>query len=160
MLLSSVPDDSKCNHREHEALRLEIESLRAALASLAAYSEAIASLRSLRDVAEHLHLLLSDIPTHFVHEEQTVLSVIERLGPEEARFAELMREQHKMLSNTLAQFFLKLNAIHDSNDLRASLRELQDCGANFSKLLLRHLEAEDRRLHSINHAADAAVAHS
>lgn len=160
MSLSPAPDDSKCNHREHQALRLEIESLRAALDSLAAYSEAIANLRSLRDVAEHLRLLLSDIPAHMVHEERTVLDAIERLGPEEARFAELMRDQHKMLSNTLAQFFQKLNAIHDSNDLRASLRELQECGANFSKLLLHHMDAEDRRLRSLSHTAEEAAAHS
>lgn len=156
----SVPDNSKCNHREHEALRLEIESLRAALDSLAAYSEAIANLRSLRDVAEQLRLLLSDIPAHFVHEEQTVLAAIERLGPDEARFAELMREQHKMLGNSLSQFFQKLNAIHDSNDLRAGLRELQDCGANFSKLLLHHMEAEDRQLQSLSHIGEKAVATS
>ncbi len=73
MSQSAIAGDSTTNHREHETLRLEVESLRAALDSLAAYSEAIANLRSLREVAEHLRSLLSDIPAHFVHEERTVL---------------------------------------------------------------------------------------
>jgi Hemerythrin HHE cation binding domain len=153
-----VPDDSKNNHREHETLRLEIESLRASLDSLAAYSEAIANLRSLREVAEHLRLLLSDIPAHMIHEELTVLEAIGCLGPEEARFAELMREQHHMLRNGLAQFFRMLNEIHDSNDIRASLRELQNCGANISKLLLHHIEMEDRYIQSLAKAEVTGVA--
>lgn len=160
MSQSTIPEASRSNHCEHEALRLEIENLRAALDSLAAYSEAIANLRSLREVAEHLHSLLSDVPAHMSHEERTILTAMERLGPDEARFAELMREQHHMLSKGLAQFFQMLNEIHDSNDIRASLRELQNCGANISKLLLHHMETEDRRIQSITYPAEDAVAHS
>jgi iron-sulfur cluster repair protein YtfE (RIC family) len=160
MSQSTIPSDSKVNHREHEALRLEIENLRAALDSLAAYSEAIANLRSLREVAEHLRSLLSDVPTHMVHEERTILSAIERLGPEEARFAELMREQHDMLTAGLTKFFQMLNGIHDSNDLRAGLRELQDCGANISKLLLHHMETEDRRIGFLAGANETTVSDS
>jgi iron-sulfur cluster repair protein YtfE (RIC family) len=149
MSQSTISGDSRNNHREHEALRLEVESLRAALDSLAAYSEAIANLRSLHEVAEHLRSLLSDLPAHFVHEERTILTVMVRLGPEEARFAELMREQHQMLSAGLAKCFEMLNEIHDSNDLCAGLRELQDCGADISKLLLHHMDTEDRRIEAI-----------
>jgi Hemerythrin HHE cation binding domain len=133
MSRSSVPDDSRSNHREHEVLRLEIENMRAALDSLAAYSEAIANLRSLGEVAEHLRLLLSDISAHFVHEERTILAAIERLGPDEARFAELMREQHQMLGSGLANFFQRLNEIHDSNDFApvcASCRSLARTSPN------------------------------
>lgn len=154
----TIPSDSKTNHREHETLRLEVESLRAALDSLAAYSEAIANLRSLREVAEHLHSLLSDVPTHMVHEEHTILTAMEHLGPEEARFAELMRQQHRMLTAGLAKLFRMLNEIHDSNDLRAALRELQDCGADVSKLLLHHMETEDRRIQALAKVDDAIVA--
>ena len=156
----TIPSDSKINHREHEALRLEVESLRAALDSLAAYSEAIANLRSLREVAEHLRSLLSDVPTHMVHEERTILTAMEQLGPEEARFAELMRQQHRMLSAGLAKFFQMLNEIHDSNDLRAGLRELQDCGANISRLLLHHMETEDRRVRLLAGANETTVSDS
>jgi iron-sulfur cluster repair protein YtfE (RIC family) len=156
----TIPSDSKTNHREHETLRLEVESLRAALDSLAAYSEAIANLRSLREVAEHLRSLLSDVPNHMVHEERTILSAMERLGPDEARFAELMCQQHRMLSAGLAKFFQMLNAIHDSNDLRAGLRELQDCGANISKLLLHHMETEDRRISLLAGANETTVSDS
>ena len=157
MSLSQTLEDSKSNHRAHDVLRLEIQSLRASLDSLAAYSEAIANLRSLHEVAEQLHLLLSDILAHFVHEEQTVLKALERLGPEEARFAETMREQHQMLSNGLAQLFRKLSEIHDSNDLRASLRELQDVGAQFSNLLLHHFDAEDRKMRLLVDTDESAV---
>jgi iron-sulfur cluster repair protein YtfE (RIC family) len=160
MSQSTIPTDSKNNHREHETLRLEIESLRAALDSLAAYSEAIANLRSLREVAEHLRSLLSDVPAHMVHEEHTILSAMERLGPEEARFAELMREQHNMLTAGLAKFFQMLNQIHDSNDLRAGLRELQDCGASISKLLLHHMETEDRRIRLLASLDETTVSDS
>jgi iron-sulfur cluster repair protein YtfE (RIC family) len=160
MSQSTIPSDSKSNHREHEALRLEVESLRAALDSLAAYSEAIANLRSLREVAEHLRWLLSDVPAHMVHEERTVLTAMERLGPEEARFAEVMRQQHRMLTAGLEKFFRMLNEIHDSNDLRAGLRELQDCGANISKLLLHHMETEDRRIRLLADASETAVSDS
>lgn len=156
----TIPTDSKINHREHETLRLEVESLRAALDSLAAYSEAIANLRSLREVAEHLRPLLSDVTTHMLHEERTILSAMERVGPEEARFAELMRQQHRMLNAGLTKFFQMLNQIHDSNDLRAGLRELQDCGANISKLLLHHMETEDRRIRLLAGANDTAVSDS
>lgn len=158
MSQSAIAGDSTNNHREHETLRLEVESLRAALDSLAAYSEAIANLRSLREVAEHLRSLLSDIPAHFVHEERTVLATMETLGPEEARFAELMRQQHQILSKGLAKFFEMLNQIHDSNDLRAGLRELQDCGADISKLLLHHMEIEDRRIQALANLNDAIAA--
>ena len=160
MSQSTIPSDSKTNHREHEALRLEVESLRAALDSLAAYSEAIANLRSLREVAEHLRSLLSDVPAHMVHEERTVLTAMERLGPEEARFAEVMRQQHRMLTAGLEKFFRMLNEIHDSNDLRAGLRELQDCGANISKLLLHHMETEDRRIRLLADASETTVSDS
>ncbi len=160
MSQSTIPTDSKINHREHETLRLEVESLRAALDSLAAYSEAIANLRSLREVAEHLRPLLSDVTTHMLHEERTILSAMERVGPEEARFAELMRQQHRMLNAGLTKFFQMLNQIHDSNDLRAGLRELQDCGANISKLLLHHMETEDRRIRLLAGANDTAVSDS
>ncbi len=156
----TIPTDSTINHREHETLRLEVESLRAALDSLAAYSEAIANLRSLREVAEHLRPLLSDVTTHMLHEERTILSAMERVGPEEARFAELMRQQHRMLNAGLTKFFQMLNQIHDSNDLRAGLRELQDCGANISKLLLHHMETEDRRIRLLAGANDTAVSDS
>jgi hypothetical protein len=158
MSQSTILGDSRNNHREHETLRLEVESLRAALDSLAAYSEAIANLRSLRDVAEHLRSLLSDIPAHFVHEERTILATMESLGPEEARFAELMRQQHDMLSAGLAKFRQMLSEIHDSNDLRAGLREVQDCGANISKLLLDHMETEDRRIQALANVNEATVA--
>ena len=160
MSLSPNLDASKNNRRQHEALRLEVQNLRAALDSLAAYSEAIANLRSLHEVAEHLRFLLSDIPAHMVHEESTVLAAIARLGPEESRFAELMREQHHMLSNGLAQLFQKLNEIHDSNDLRTSLRELQECGEHFANLLIHHMDTEDRRLQSSAEADESAIAHS
>ena len=160
MSQSTIPSDSKSNHREHEALRLEVESLRAALDSLAAYSEAIANLRSLREVAEHLRSLLSDVPAHMAHEERTVLTAMERLGPEEARFAEVMRQQHRMLTAGLEKFFRMLNEIHDSNDLCAGLRELQDCGANISKLLLHHMETEDRRIRLLADASETTVSDS
>jgi iron-sulfur cluster repair protein YtfE (RIC family) len=160
MSQSTVPSDSKTNHREHDTLRLEVESLRAALDSLAAYSEAIANLRSLREVAEHLRSLLSDVPAHMVHEERTILPAMERLGPEEARFADVMRQQHRMLTAGLAKLFRMLNEIHDSNNLRASLRELQDCGANVSKLLLHHMETEDRRIRLLADANETAVSDS
>jgi len=158
MSASSVADDSRANHREHEALRLEVENLRAALDSLAAYSEAIANLRSLRAVAEHLRVLLADIPAHMAHEERTVLNAIESRGGEDARFAELMREQHHMLANSLEQFFHMLNEIHDSSDLRTSLRNLQDYGADFSKLLLHHIETEDRRIQSLSDPCERVAA--
>ena len=160
MSLSQNPDASRNNRRQHETLRLEVQNLRAALDSLAAYSEAIANLRSLHEVAEHLRLLLSDIPAHMAHEERTVLEVMGGLGPEEARFAELMREQHHMLSNGLAQLFQKLNEIHDSNDLRTSLRELQEHGEHFANLLIHHMDTEDRRLNSSAEAREIAIARS
>jgi len=146
MSASPVPRDSRSNQREHEALRLEIENLRAALDSLAAYSDAIANLRSLREVAEHLHSLLADIPAHMVHEERTVLNAMAALGPDEARFAELMHKQHQMLKASLAHFFQMLNEVHDSSDLRAGLRRLQDYGEDFTKLLLHHMETEERHI--------------
>jgi hemerythrin-like domain-containing protein len=160
MSLLQATDDSRINHRQHGVLRLEVQNLRVALDSLGAYSEAIANLRSLHEVAEHLHLLLSDIPAHFVHEEQTVLNAMERLGPEEARFAGTMREQHRMLNNGLAQLFRRLNEIHDSNDLRASLRELQECGEHFANLLVHHMNTEDRKLQSAAESRESTVAHS
>jgi iron-sulfur cluster repair protein YtfE (RIC family) len=160
MSSSTIPGDSKINHREHETLRLEVENLLSALDSLAAYSEAIANLRSLRQVAENLRLLLSNVPAHMVHEERTILSAMDQLGPEEARFAELMRQQHSMLTASLAKFFQMLNAIHDSNDLRAGLRELQDCGASILKLLLHHMEMEDRRIRLLTAANETTVSDS
>ncbi len=51
-----------------------------------------------------------------------------------------------------------LNQIHDSNDLRAGLRELQDCGADISKLLLHHMEIEDRRIQALANFNDAIAA--
>lgn len=147
--MSPTPHDVHTNHREHDGLRLDLQYLRAALDSLAAYAEAIANLRSLREVADRLHSLQADILAHFVHEEQTVLDVIERLSPDDARFAKAMRDQHELLNKALAGLFQMLNEIHDSNDLRSGLVELQVRGDEFARLLFCHIESEDRRLQAL-----------
>lgn len=156
--MSSVSEDSRNNRHQHEILRLELQQMQVALESLAAYSEAIANLRSLRDVTERLNSLLADMPAHFVHEERTILNAIEAFGPEEARFAHEMREQHRVLSTSLARFFEMLSEIHDSNDIRAALADLRTYGARFSRLLLSHIDVEESKLQAMQMDAQSSVA--
>lgn len=141
--------DSETNHYEHTSLMQELQKLEAALSGIICYSEVYTNLASIEEVHSWVRQLRNDVPTHFAHEEQSVLAPVATLGGEWPAFASEMRRQHLELQRQLESFCETAERLEDADDLEQCICDLKQRGEEFTRHMASHMGAEERKLGNI-----------
>ena len=145
-LAPSFWTESKTVHNEHQALMEDLNELDYALDGLECYSEVFASFATADKVLELGNRVAQLLPTHFVHEEETVLTGVAKISPDLAEFAGEMRGQHEHLRAQLAEFCRALEHLRAWDDPSESVCEVKEQGKAFTAEMRHHIALEEQRL--------------
>jgi hemerythrin len=131
--------EREINHEEHERLTAEIEAFEAVLKALPANGHN-------RDEFRRLERRLSDaVPRHFATEEKTVLASLGRERPETKPFCKAMKRQHAAIQKNWEKFQTMTAGLAFSTEA-AEAAEIRQHGLYFTRQLLQHMNAEDKRI--------------
>jgi len=136
-------------HREHEELIAQLDQLDAALDQLFCFAEIFTDLATANQATASGKWLCEWLPTHYAHEETTVLATMAQMGPELASFAREMMRQHNEMRVRLESFREHLARLHDSRDLENAVHELKQEGSHLTRMIRLHLAAEEKKFASV-----------
>ena len=131
--------EREINHEEHERLAAEITAFEAVLKVLNGSA-------SVREELRRLERRLSDaVPRHFATEEKTVLASLGRVRPETKPFCKAMKRQHAAIQRNWEKFQRMTAELAFSSE-PAKAAEVRQHGLYFTRQLLQHMNAEDRKI--------------
>ena len=131
--------EREINHEEHERLAAEITAFEAVLKVLNGNPANCEELR-------RLERRLSDaVPRHFATEEKTVLASLGRARPETKPFCKAMKRQHAAIQRNWEKFQRMAADLAFSTE-PAKTDEVRQHGLYFTRQLLQHMNAEDKRI--------------
>jgi hypothetical protein len=132
-------------HREHEELTAQLDQLDSALEQIVCYSEIFTDLATANQATARGKWIAEYLPKHYAHEETTVLETIARMSPELASFAREMKRQHEQMRARLETLRDHIAHVGEHDDLEAAVAELKREGKDFTRLMRRHMAAEDKK---------------
>lgn len=136
--------EREINHEEHERLAAEVAAFEAALATLT--RPAAVPARPAEELRRLERRLSDAVPRHFATEEKTVLASLGRVRPEARPFCKAMKRQHAAIQRNWEKFQRMTAELTFAPEPAKALAEVQQCGLYFSRQLLQHMHAEDKRI--------------
>jgi hemerythrin len=131
--------EREINHEEHERLTADVAAFEAVLQVLNGNA---ANREELRRIERRL---ADAMPRHFATEEKTVLASLGRVRPETRPFCKAMKRQHAALQRNWEKF-QRLTADLAFTTEPAKAAEARQHGLYFSRQLLQHMNAEDKKI--------------
>lgn len=133
-------------HREHESLLNDLMQFERALDSIDCYSEALANLVAVGEVAFLTRRLLDQLPEHFIREEDTVLAPLTEVSPELSNLVENLRHEHEELRGRLEMFALGVKELESADDLYDGIWQMKEEGKGLACAIIQHVAREEREL--------------
>ena len=135
--------EREINHEEHERLSAEVAAFEAALQGLTRPSNGVRCTEELR----RLERRLSDaVPRDFATEEKTVLASLGHARPEAKPFCKAMKRQHAAIQRNWEKFRRMIEDLAFTPEPAKALAEIRQYGLYFSRQLLQHKNAEDKKI--------------
>lgn len=141
----SLRKDSESLQGEHHEVRRRLAELDHALEGLICYSEVYADFAGVQCAKETAAWLASQMPGHFLCEEQGLFAAFSEMGPESAAFARDMLQQHRVIKTRVECFCKAAESFVDAVDLQQSIVELKDAGKALAEIMDTHMGAEERK---------------
>jgi Hemerythrin HHE cation binding domain len=136
-------------HREHEELIAQLDQLDAALDQIFCFAEIFTDLATANHAMSRGKWLAEWLPSHYAHEETTVLETIARMSPELSSFAREMKRQHNEMRVRLETFREHLAHLTESPDLENAVNELKKEGGYLTRMMRLHLATEEKKFASL-----------
>ena len=131
--------EREINHEEHERLAADITAFEAVLKVLNGNP-------ANREDLRRFERRLSDaVPRHFATEEKTVLASLGRAHPEAKPFCKAMKRQHAAIQRNWEKFQRMTAELAFATE-PAKADEIRQHGLYFTRQLLQHMNAEDKKI--------------
>jgi hemerythrin-like domain-containing protein len=145
-LTQAFTRESKAVHHEHYVLTEELHNLAIALEHVTADLDNPTSLLALKQIQMFGDQLADELPTHFRHEEQSLLSTVAQISPELDLFARQMTQQHEMLQRQLERLNDAVEETTHTIDMDATIDKVRAEGRAFVEDLKQHITMEEQEL--------------
>lgn len=157
-IANHVKREAERLHFEHEHIADELQDLDEALRSIDFDSEPLPHLEGLVEAGAIVRSLESELPTHFVEEEGSLLQDLVRLDPELSGWAAAMAENHSCVWRELETIHVSLNHLSSSTELAEDVESLQDHVGKLRDLIKTHACSEEMVARFVRKIAAHAVA--